>query len=164
MNNFKEEVEEIKKLNFQYESYWRKEFEGREYSQIIANPDNFEEDVFYHQANSEFDMISIVENGFNIKKVSKVNCGVGAGLYLGRDKNALINFYDPDWNYNDYTIKINGQFKFYDGIKNHIPENPNEVVNQGFDGIRYFDIDATGEEFVVFNIEKAMLYLINEQK
>lgn len=80
-------------------------------------------------------------------------------MYLGRDKNALVNFYDPDWNNNDYIIKIIGNFNFYDGINNEIPKNPIEVIKQGFDGIRYYDSDATGEEFVLFNISKAQFVI-----
>lgn len=155
MTTFQKEIQEIKNLNNKYKDYWEREFEGRNYSQIIANPDNFEYGVFYHQANSEEDKKSILENGFDINKIQKNNCGVGVGLYLGRDKNTLVNFYDPDWNNTDYTIKITGNFNFYDGINNPIIENPIEVVKQGFDGIRYYDPDATGEEFVLFNIAKA---------
>ncbi|NCU41544.1 MAG: hypothetical protein EOM19_02350 [Candidatus Moranbacteria bacterium] len=155
MQNFEEQINQIKTLNTKYKEYWEREFEDRDYSEIIANPDSFENSVFYHQANSEEEKNEILENGFDFNKVQKNNCGVGGGLYLGRDKKALINFYDPDWNSADYTIKIIGDFNYYDGINNAIPKNPIEVVKQGFDGIRYYDPDATGEEFVLFNISKA---------
>lgn len=154
MDNFKKEIEEIKNLNYKYNEYWEREYENRNWSEYISNPDKFENGVFYHQTNSEEERKSILKNGFNFKKVKKSNCGVGVGLYLGRDKNALINFYDPDWINRDITIKIFGNFNFYDGINKSIPKDPLEVVKQGFDGIRYFDPDATGEEFVLFNVSK----------
>lgn len=156
MTTFRKEIREVKNLNNKYKSYWEKEFEDRDYSEIIANPDNYENDVFYHQANSKEEKESILNNGFDSNKLKKSNCGVSSGLYLGRDKKALINFYDPDWNSANYTIKIIGDFNFYDGINN---ANPIEVVKQGFDGIIYYDPDATGEEFVLFNISKAQFII-----
>lgn len=155
MISFQNQVQQIKSLNNQYIEYWEREFEDRDYSQIIANPENFEDRVYYHQANSKEEKDSILKNGFDFSRIQENNCWVGIGLYIWRDKKALINFYDPDWNNSDYSIKIIGDFNFYDCINNPIPQNTNEILDKGFDGIRYFDPDATGEEFVLFNLEKA---------
>jgi hypothetical protein len=97
--------------------------------------------------------------------------GVGNGLYLGKDKQALINFYDneeegfpidtymgnPKWldlaDYSKYE-----KFKS-DLNKMNIKDTINSdkvgkiVMGMGFDGIRYYDPYATGEEFVLFNLE-----------
>jgi hypothetical protein len=115
------------------------------------------------------------------------NAGVGKGLYLGRDKNALISFYgiqdeiendfdthlldtylgNPNWldliNYDDYEkIKQEGLDKYELPINLKGLEELDEVgelmkklaMEKGYDGIRYYDPNATGEEFVLFNIEK----------
>jgi hypothetical protein len=92
-------------------------------------------------------------------------------LYLGKDKQALINFYDneeegfpidtymgnPKWldlaDYSKYE-----KFKS-DLNKMNIKDTINSdkvgkiVMGMGFDGIRYYDPYATGEEFVLFNLE-----------
>lgn len=86
MQKFKKQVQQIKDLNNQYKKYWEQEFEDRNYSQIIANPDNFENNVFYHQANSEAEKNSILKNNFDFNQVNGSNCGVEVGMYLGRDK------------------------------------------------------------------------------
>jgi len=152
---FQDEIQQIKELNYRYKEYWEEEFEGRDYSIIIANPENFKENIFYHQANNTEDKDIILKNGFDVNKIEKNNCGLGSGLYLGRDRKSLINFYDPDFSDRDFTIKITGNFNFFDWINNIIPRNPRDVIIHGYDWIRYFDPDATGEEFVLFNIKKA---------
>lgn len=38
MTTFQKEIQEVKNLNDKYKSYWEREFENRDYSQIIANP------------------------------------------------------------------------------------------------------------------------------
>jgi len=93
--------------------------------------------------------------------------GVGNGLYLGRDKIALKRFYDLD-NYNfsisEYHIKpkwfnmmlietnkkVISLFKKYDIEIINSDEVGKIFMKLGFDGIRYYDIYATGEEFVLF--------------
>lgn len=100
--------------------------------------------------------------------------GVGKGLYLGRDKQALSNFYDleqeglpiveykgnPKWlDLMDYARYR----KFARTLLNNSIEiiNSNEVgeivIGMGYDGIKYYDPFATGEEFVLFNIRKVRL-------
>lgn len=160
MDTFKKEKQELKLLNKKYEKYWETEFCDRDYSDVIANYDNFDENVFYHQTNSEEDRKSILENGFDPEMVLESNRGVGKGLYLGRDRQALIHFYNEDVGSNkDYTIKIIGEFIFFDTIKNEnfdfVQKNIEQnLLEKGYDGIRYFDPDATGEEYVLYNLDK----------
>jgi len=107
------------------------------------------------------------------------NAGVGKGLYLGRDKDALISFYDnggegrkvdtyignPKWadllDYNEYKKfekeaikKYGGKYKPTNSISD-LEERGEFVqklaIEKGFDGIRYYDPSATGEEYVLFN-------------
>lgn len=97
--------------------------------------------------------------------------GVGEGLYLGKDKEALQKFYDIGQE--GYEVKTyKGDFKFLDltdydkfdkfekEAKNKYPneESGNEIkklaIEKGYDGIRYYDPEATGEEFVLYNLKK----------
>ena len=85
-------------------------------------------------------------------------------MYLGRDKKALTNFYFADVNKpQDFTLKIIGDFNFLDLVGNQkfLQENKDsleeKVLSLGYDGIRYYDPDATGEEFVLFNYSKILI-------
>ncbi len=102
--------------------------------------------------------------------------GVGDGLYLGRDVEALIHFYGIDYDEGDIPLQVyRGNPNFLD-LTNHNDfkvikeeskkEFPNEENNNelremtlklGYDGIRYYDAVATGEEFVLYNIDKVKL-------
>lgn len=169
MKRFDKEKLEVKRLNstLKIVSTLKREFGDRDYYRYISNPNNFEEDVFYHNANSSEDAINIIRFGYNTNSLDDNNCGVGRGLYLGRDKNALINFYGGNFNNpKDNTVKILGKFKFVNLLltkkfKSFIQKAnrkkmsiENYVLSLGYDGIRYFDLYATGEEFVLFNISK----------
>lgn len=96
--------------------------------------------------------------------------GVGNGLYLGRDKKALSNFYDieqdglpiseyvgnPKWlNLMDYSDYRNFEKMLSKkGIKITNSDKVSKIViGMGYDGIVYYDPQATGEEFVLFNIK-----------
>lgn len=96
--------------------------------------------------------------------------GVGNGLYLGRDKKALSNFYDieqeglpiseyvgnPKWlNLMDYSDYRNFEkMLLKKGIKMTNSDKVGKIVmDMGFDGIIYYDPQATGEEFVLFNLK-----------
>lgn len=164
MKNFEEQKIEIKKLHKKYEDYLMSEYVGRNYFLNLSNPDNFIDDVYYHQANSNKEKEAILKNGFDANKVSNRNCGAGRGLYLGRDKNALVNFYADDLNNpKDFSLKIKGNFNFLDLLddREFLQKNKNDleekVLMMGFDGIRYYDPDATGEEFVLFNYSKILI-------
>ena len=111
-----------------------------------------------------------------------LNSGVGKGLYLGRDKDALISFYDlegenkkidayfgnPNWldlmDYTDYDRYEQEAIRKFD--KNKVSKSnlldldsrgemlKKLAIEKGFDGIRYYDPQATGEEFVLFDVKK----------
>ena len=115
-----QEKEQIKKLNFRYKNYLAKEFNGRDYSGYISNPKNFEDGVYYHQANSKLDRARIFNKGYDEAFLNPSNKGAGVGLYLGRDRKALVNFYCRDFNSpEDNVIKIKGNFVFYDLLDNN---------------------------------------------
>ena len=158
MTIFAKQKNQILRLNTKYDQYWRREFGSRN-TDYIANPENFTVGIYFHQANSPEDKLLIIKSGFNHNLVSKENMGMGlgAGLYAGRDKRALINFYSADFNNPiDNTVVIRGNFNFFDAVSNPLPQNGAQecILSQGYDGIRYYDPDATGEEFVLFNYSK----------
>lgn len=128
------------------------------FKDYLAKTKNYKENIYYR-----------VEEG-----IGRGISGMGNGLYLGKDKEALKKFYGnsegsnygkrvevstfvgtPKWldliEYSKYN-------KFLKDIKIENLFNSNkvgEVVKKmGFDGIRYYDPTATGEEFVLFNINK----------
>jgi len=123
--------------------------------QFHAKEKNFKPNTYYH---------------VNTKN-EEPYAGVGNGLYLGRDKESLLNFYDieqqgftvseyngnPKWldltNYDDFnSFKKMLKDIGFDIINSNIV---NEIVTEmGYDGIRYYDHNATGEEFVLFNEDK----------
>ncbi|NWF89353.1 MAG: hypothetical protein HXY50_07795 [Ignavibacteriaceae bacterium] len=100
--------------------------------------------------------------------------GVGRGMYLGRDKKALNNFYNCDGVVGE-VIEYSGNPKFLDltiqstydnfekeaislfGKKIHNEHIQLLTLKKGFDGIRYYDPIATGEEFVLYNPKKISL-------
>lgn len=97
--------------------------------------------------------------------------GMGNGLYLGRDISALKNFYDIE-DEGKPIVEYVGNPKWLDLMDYKAEEefiksckenkirilNSNEVGDYvksfGFDGIRYYDPEATGEEFVLFDVSK----------
>jgi hypothetical protein len=120
---------------------------------FLANPKFYKENIYYH-----------------------VNCnlgcpGVGQGLYLGKDKQALKRLYDienigyktdtyigePNWlnlmDYSDYkefekiAIEKYNKTKFNNHLKLY-------CLELQYDGIMYFDPYTTGEEYVLFNTDK----------
>jgi hypothetical protein len=97
--------------------------------------------------------------------------GVGRGLYLGKDRKALDNFYNSDGD-DGAIIEYRGNPKFIDlsldkdfdgfekeAIKKYGKLKYNDhlrrlTLKKGFDGIRYYDPFTTGEEFVLYNADK----------
>lgn len=93
--------------------------------------------------------------------------GVGKGLYLGKDKEAIENFYNIEGIYRIDTyygkdikwldLMMPSDFKKFEnkyGKLNNSDKVGEIVKNLGYDGIVYYDPHATGEEFVLFNTEK----------
>lgn len=98
--------------------------------------------------------------------------GIGFGLYLGKDKRALSNFYNCEGGeidiYEGNPLFID--LALLDDFDNFEEEARQKFLNYKFnehfkmltlskryDGIRYYDPIATGEEFVVYNCEKLKL-------
>ena len=93
--------------------------------------------------------------------------GVGNGLYLGKDKAAIENFYNMEGELELHTY-IGNDIKWLDLMDNDDFKSFEEehgkflnsdkigdiVIGMGYDGIVYYDYNATGEEFVLFNTEK----------
>ncbi|MBO7598502.1 MAG: DNA adenine methylase [Bacteroidales bacterium] len=98
--------------------------------------------------------------------------GVGEGLYLGKDSKALFNFYNGEGEFGENVITYYGFPHFIDlsriddfdsfeneAIKEFGKDNKKSyfqklALAKGYDGIRYYDICATGEEFVLYNTDK----------
>lgn len=105
--------------------------------------------------------------------------GLGKGLYLGKDMRALNNFYNSEggrievycgnFKYIDLT-QYDDLDKFEEEAKQKFPDcNYNEhlkllTLSKGYDGIRYYDPIATGEEFVVYNTIKLKLIKKSRKK
>ncbi len=118
--------------------------------------------VFYH-ATSE-------GSPFAFEKGKAANYDVGTragvsnvnGLYVGRDKMALDNFYNIAAERGENMIKFEGNpklldltnedamIKFTDKYKTG-DEIEKAVSEMGYDGVKYFDPYATGEEIVITN-------------
>lgn len=117
----------------------------------FAKTKNYEQGVYYH-----------AEGGTG-------EIGLGLGLYLGKDMNALHNFYNGEGEFGGIIVKYYGFPKFIDladsreyelfereavakfGMDKERSYLKKYTLQKGFDGIRYYDISATGEEFVLFN-------------
>lgn len=100
--------------------------------------------------------------------------GAGNGLYLGRDQKALFNFYnqfgdrelplhtfkgEPVWLdiMDSRRNKIWDDFLKSKGIDQTNSDDIAKIVKGlGFDGIKYYDAMATGEEYVLFNTKVLM--------
>ncbi len=131
---------------------------------LHAKTKNYKEHTYYHVITPKYDKSSM--------------SGVGEGLYLGKDYKALANFYGLDYidnneevpiqtyygnpNFMDLTNKE--EYKIFEEFaKEGFPneKNNNELkemtLKLGYDGIRYYDAIATGEEFVLYNIDKLKL-------
>ena len=98
MTQFAKQKTQIELLNSRYKQYWQKELGARD-ADYISNPENFIEGVYFHQTNSHEDKLAILKLGFDKGLVAEENrgMGLGAGLYMGRDKRVLINFYDSNY-------------------------------------------------------------------
>ena len=118
-----------------------------------ARTSNYHDGVYYHATGGLGEM------------------GVGKGLYLGKDSRALNNFYNCDGEYGE-IIQFVGAPRFLDltlpsalddfeiEAIQEFGKDPNreyfkkKTIAMGYDGIRYYDFSATGEEFVLFNTYK----------
>lgn len=129
---------------------WRTEpFAITKYEEDIAKTENYKDNFFYHAT-----------GGLG-------ESGVGKGLYLGKDKVALNNFYNcggeegsiiayygcpnfidltVDEDFSNFKKEAQSHFNSEDYLEQY-------TLEKGFDGIRYYDIETTGEEFVLFRTD-----------
>ena len=137
----------------EFGDYTKDEYAIKKYTKDIAKTINYKANTFYHAT-----------GGIG-------ECGVGEGLYLGKDAMALHNFYNGDGEFGDSVIEYYGNPKFIDlCIEEDFEKFKEEAIKKygkdaskscfvklttekGFDGIRYFDPYATGEEFVLYNTD-----------
>ncbi|MBP3774397.1 MAG: Dam family site-specific DNA-(adenine-N6)-methyltransferase [Bacteroidaceae bacterium] len=129
-------------------------FFSSKYQKDIAKTKNYKPGYYYH-----------AEGGLG-------ECGVGHGLYLGKDKMALHNFYNGEGEFGHTIDVFYGFPKFIDlSLQGDYDQFENEAIElygkdeegehlkkmtlaKGYDGIRYFDLYTTGEEFVLYTNEK----------
>jgi len=132
---------------------------------LHSKTENYKENVYYHVITPKDDYSSMYD-------------GVGEGLYLGKDYEVLTKFYGLDYVDNDEEVPLQtyyGNPNFLDltdnnnfdiskkSSKQKFPneENNNELkkmtLELEYDGIRYYDPIATGEEFVLYNTNKVKL-------
>lgn len=126
----------------------------------LAQTQNYREGIYYHAT-----------GGFG-------EVGVGRGLYLGKDKRALDNFYNNDGEDGEIQEFIGFPHfidltslavftSFEQDAKAQYGEDADKeymrkmTLAKGYDGIRYFDPVTTGEEFVLFNTNKVQLVPTN---
>jgi len=172
-------IDVIKKLGFNEKEYvgaFGNTEEARSMAEMFWSRGG-KEDVFYHIGPEK------LKGGFAKEKARtydpELRGGISMinGLYLGRDANALREFYGlglKSDNLDRIVTKFNGKPDWLDltdraaadkfiedvkqksGIKNEKSAKfgdalEKEVIAQGYDGVRYFDPYATGEEFVLVN-------------
>lgn len=127
---------------------------------FISSEKNYKKSTYYHVNTNN-------EKEFQYS-------GVGHGFYLGKDPIALKRFYDLDNilsisefrgnNIKWFNLMLEHNFKrFKDILKRYDIDIINSydvskiITKMGYDGIRYYDIYATGEEFVLFDKSKISL-------
>lgn len=121
----------------------------KQIKKYIANPANYKPDTYYRT------------EGLG------AGAGVGKGMYLGQDERAINNFYNldgdlevaeyhghPKWlnlmDYQTYADFEDSAKKKYGAGADHMRE---AALAKGYDGIRYYDPEATGEEFVLYDTD-----------
>ena len=130
----------------------------------IAKSSNYSEGIFYHATGGTGEI------------------GLGKGLYLGKDKKAVYNFYNGEGEFGSDIEIYEGEPNFLDLTVPKVFENfESEAINKygkspdkkyfeqatlalGFDGIRYFDPCATGEEFILYKTDKVKLISKKKKK
>ena len=96
---------------FEYGSVSNDIFSTSKYKKDIAKTKNYKAGVFYHA------------NG------GSLGCGLGQGLYLGKDLMALYNFYNGEGEFGDEVVEYYGTPKFADLVLPSIYEKfENEAV------------------------------------
>lgn len=122
--------------------------------QFHADSKNYQSDTFYRVSNPYPE--------------SRGN-GVGKGLYLSKDRRAVENFYNIEGDGELETFKGTPKIldltdyedfeNFEEEAKEKYSTEENEhfkklTLEKGYDGIRYYDPVATGDEYVFYNTER----------
>ncbi|MDP2703940.1 MAG: LPD38 domain-containing protein [bacterium] len=131
--------------------------------QFYVRPKRMKEGVFYHFTPDK----KLTAEGLLSGTAKRFDTQLGPGLYVGQDAQALKNFYGLDMRSgqavrlegNPKILDLTDSFKFVDDAHRAArKEFPKEkyplgkwVQKQGYDGIKYFDPIATGEEYVIYN-------------
>lgn len=158
MTNYKYTAEQL--LSFpetkeRLDNYGEEEHIALKIKLDLARTENYKENIFYHANSYEPDCL-------------------GEGLHLGKDKKAVDNFYNNDGTEGEVEEYIGEplfiDLAYYDDFDNFEKEaiekfgkQPNKkhlralTLAKGFDGIRYYEPTAIGEEFVLYNTEKVFL-------
>lgn len=133
-------------------------------TKYLANGCNFQENVYYHNCVFREDKKAILKNGFDFERTSGSHL-LGKGLFCGRDRKAVMSFYTFDLSKpEDNILTIKGSFNFlnlvvYQELESFLKKfySPKFMrrwtLNNGYDGIRYYDLYCTGEEFVLYNLD-----------
>lgn len=180
--NIQNERNEVDALNKKALPLIAKEYNGDPWK-YLAKGQNFEEYTYYHNCSGfQFgnhcqhyqwdamvettdDRTSILTNGFDIKKTSCPVNKFGHGMYVSRDRCAVMNFYTYDLSKpQDNIITIKAKFNYLNLMVHDdcvafcrsfdTPELMQSwLFTNGYDGIRYYDLYCTGEEFVIYNLQ-----------
>lgn len=154
MNNFKytaEDLLELKSTKILLHNYSDKESIKHKIIFDLAKTRNYKPHTYFHATGSLGEI------------------GLGKGLYLGRDRRALRNFYNGDGTrgkiekyvgkLNFIDLVIDYEFNIFEkkainifGCDDNKEYFKKLTLKLKKDGIRYYDPIATGEEFVAFNI------------
>jgi len=158
-----EELLELPETRERLENYGDEYLIERKKKLDLAQSKNYKQNTFYHATGG------IGESG------------VGKGLYLGKDRRALNNFYNSDGESGD-IIEYRGKPKFLDlaiyddfnqfeqeAISRYGRREANDhfrllTLKKGYDGIRYYDPIATGEEYVLYNNKKVHVIASTSKK
>jgi hypothetical protein len=162
MNTYKYTAEELLTLSEtkeRLENYGDEHLIKLKIKNDLARTKNYKENIFYYATGGTGES------------------GVGEGLYLGCDKRVLNNFYNSDGTYGKIKKYIGtpsfidlADYADFDEFEKQAIEKFGKQKNnthlkllillKGYDGIRYYDPIATGEEYVLFNTEKVSIFPI----
>lgn len=159
------QLPEYKEIFFSEIGDWNTDFFAKKrLKKDIAKSSNYSEGIFYHATGGTGEI------------------GLGKGLYLSKDKKAVYNFYNGEGEFGNDIEVYEGEPNFLDLTVPKVFENfEADAINKygksldkkyleqatlalGFDGIRYFDPCATGEEFILYKTDKVKLISKKKKK
>ena len=154
-NNTAEELLELEETRKLLDNYGDAYLIEKKKKRDLAKTCNYKKGIFYHAT-----------GGLG-------ESGLGKALYLGKDRRALNNFYNLDGTEGYVEVYLGNPLfidlalydefdKFESTAKEKYPNAKYNVhlrlltLALGYDGIRYYDPIATGEEFVLYNTNKVV--------